>query len=167
MKRHKISKNIGLLALCIMALLPQSPTIAGSGQFEALVDYVIDGDSLRVRADEREVDVRLWGIDAPEYDQPGSKEAKKELQNLVLGKKVTIYPKYRDKYNRLIAIVHQEELNVNENLIESGHSWVHVYYCREVICDHWKVLQDEARKKGKGLWRYENPVPPWRWKAIR
>ena len=167
MKGYKIFKSIGYLALCILAFLPQSQAIGGSGHFEALVEFVIDGDSLRVRADEREVEVRLWGIDAPEYDQPGSKEAKKALQNLVLGKKVTIYPKYRDKYNRLIAIVHQEGLNVNENLIESGHSWVHVYYCRDGICDRWKRLQDEARKKGQGLWTYENPIPPWRWKAIR
>ena len=113
--------------------------------------------------------VQAWMKHVVAQDDLGEREAKakKALQNLVLGKKVTIYPKYRDKYNRLIAIVLQEGLNVNEDLIESGHSWVHVYYCRDGICDRWKRLQDEARKKGQGLWTYENPVPPWRWKAIR
>ena len=56
--------------------------------FRAYVAWVTDGDSISVRHEGHKVEVRLWGIDAPESTQPGGKEAKKFLMKLIKGKTV-------------------------------------------------------------------------------
>lgn len=167
MKSATVYLYLTMVFLLTLTLLPGLEVTAGSDYFKAIVEYVIDGDSLRVSAEGNEIEVRLWGVDAPEYDQPGSRAAKKLLQQLVLGKEVQVHPQYHDKYNRLVAIIYLNGINVNEALLESGHCWVHRYYCQERICDQWKELEEEARKAGRGLWNHQNPVPPWKWKANR
>lgn len=140
---------------------PQQETVA------AAVDYIIDGDSLVIRRDTRTMEVRLWGIDAPEYDQPDSDPAKAALMKLALGRRAKVEIKYRDRYGRYVALLYIDGLNINETMIRSGHSWVYERYCDEPLCESWKRLEDEARKDKRGLWAGSNPVAPWRWKARR
>ena len=137
------------------------------GPVTVVVDYVIDGDSLMVGRDGKAMEVRLWGIDAPEYDQTGSGQAREALKGLVNGKKGELSIKYRDRYERYVAVLTIGKINVNEEMIRAGHSWVYERYCNESPCEEWGDLQAVARKKRRGLWRGTDPVPPWRWKAER
>ena len=130
-----------------------------------LVEKIIDGDSLLVRSGNKRMEIRLWGIDTPEYRQPYSKKAKKLTRKLLEGKVVNLYIKDRDKYGRLVAMVTTEnQESANEILIKKGLAWVHIRYCQDSICDSWRSLQDKARAKRLGLWREKNPVAPWVWK---
>ncbi len=140
---------------------------ASSGRYGGRVVSIIDGDSLVVRHGERMSQIRLWGIDAPEWDQPHAHYAKKLLQNMLLNRKVVIEPYYRDDYNRVIAQVLLGGQSINQLLVARGYAWVHIYYCKKEICDAWKRLQAEARKRGEGLWRNREAVPPWRWKRMK
>ena len=137
------------------------------GPVTVVVDYVIDGDSLMVKRDGKAMEVRLWGIDAPEYDQAGSGQAREALKRLVNGQKGELSIKYLDRYDRYVAVLTIGNFNVNEEMIRAGHSWVYERYCNEPPCQNWIDLQRVARKKGRGLWRETDPVPPWRWKAER
>lgn len=134
---------------------------------DVVVSYIIDGDSLIATSSDEELEVRLWGIDSPEYDQPGAGESKKTLTRLVLGKKATLKIKYRDRYERHVAVLFCNGLNVNEEMVSTGNSWVYNYYCRERVCQRWATLQDQARISKQGLWKRDNPIPPWQWKANR
>ena len=75
------------------------------------VTKVIDGDTFETNR--RKYSVRLEGVDTPEKRQPGYQEAKKELQDLILGQKVTIDTIARDKYRRPIAKVKVGTQSVN------------------------------------------------------
>jgi endonuclease YncB( thermonuclease family) len=134
----------------------------------ARVVKVIDGDSLLVVTQSQTVQVRLWGIDCPEYRQAYSKAAKLFSQELVLGKTVTLQSKDWDKYGRMVALVRIEGgRTLNQELIKAGYAWVHIYYCKEVICDSWYTFEEEARMRHDGLWQQQSPVPPWEWKRMK
>ncbi len=129
------------------------------------VSYIIDGDSIMVTKDEQELEIRLWGIDAPEYDQKGSESARSALSSIIMHSTIELEIVDRDKYNRLVAIARKGPLNINEYMVRSGHAWVHVYYCKAVECDAWYALERDARSRKMGIWKYKNQVPPWEWKA--
>lgn len=132
---------------------------------KARVAYVIDGDSIMTRYEGRFLEVRLWGIDAPEYNQPGGENAKHRLKKLVEGNVINLTIKDRDKYGRMVALVSSGGQIVNEEMVRTGNSWVYDYYCREQICSDWVRLEEKARRDRIGLWKDRSPIPPWRWKS--
>ena len=154
--------------LCPLFYAPL-PSLAVTGQEPITVDvrYVIDGDSLVVTKNGEEMEVRLWGIDAPEYDQPHSDSSREALKHLVGGRSGVLYSKYRDRYGRFVALLLIGNLNVNEEMVRGGHSWVYDRYCDEQVCERWKRLQAEAQNHKRGLWRTSEPIAPWQWKARR
>jgi micrococcal nuclease len=78
---------------------------------------VIDGDTIVVNKENKEVKVRLIGIDCPESNQPYGKEATAFTQKQITNcnKIVTLYQDgtLYDKYGRLLALVYLG-CNVNE-----------------------------------------------------
>jgi micrococcal nuclease len=132
--------------------------------FSADVVRVIDGDTLEVRRQGRILRVRLYGIDAPEWQQEFSHQAKKFLRQRVKGQRVELQPKDWDKYGRLVAMVYVDGSLLNEELLKEGLAWVHIYFCKEPICGKWRHLEEEARMARRGLWKNDHPVPPWKWK---
>jgi endonuclease YncB( thermonuclease family) len=139
---------IVLLALVLMALQRAGLLDLGSGGYE-----VVDGDSLK-RA---ETDIRLYGIDAPEYrqtciDRSGrdyacGKEAAAALRQLLLGQTVTCSSFETDRYGRAIALCKAGGLDLNGEMVRLG----------------WAVAYTQARAAKRGLWqgRFENPQD-WR-----
>ncbi len=125
---------------------------------------VIDGDSLMVKKDSQELQIRLFGIDAPEYDQPGAKAAKRLLTSLVKNGALQIEVVDHDRYGRLVAHLVVGSVNVAEELVRSGQAWVYPRYCRQPICDSWQKLQFQAKQQRLGIWRQQDPQPPWQWK---
>lgn len=94
------------------------------GQFHVGVPVVgvIDGDSLVLEGKSR---IRLRHADAPELKFCGGKEAKKELESLVTGKRVRIDEQVADKYGRGMALVYVGDVLVNEKMLESGWARYH------------------------------------------
>lgn len=132
---------------------------------QVFVKKVKDGDSIQVVYAGKTIEVRLWGIDAPEYRQPYSRVAKNFTKKLIQGKPVSLVVKDIDKYGRMVALVIDGTgAHVNSILIKNGYAWVHPYFCKEAMCEKWRQLEAEARKKKQGLWREPNPTPPWVYK---
>jgi len=156
------------LGSCVCLVLGGEPCLANTNgydeAFSADVVKVIDGDTLEVRYQGRKLRVRLFGIDAPEWQQEFSHQAKEFTRQRVEGQRVELRSKDWDKYGRLVAVVHVGGDSLNEELLREGLAWVHIYYCKEPICREWRQLEKEARMARRGLWKNDNPVPPWKWK---
>jgi endonuclease YncB( thermonuclease family) len=158
------------LLLCLFLIHGQGACQAAATSadvFSARVTKVIDGDSLEVSHQGKKLRVRLWGIDTPEWRQEFSHKAKAFTRDRVQGRRVELQPKDRDKYGRLVAVVKVGGSTLNEELLREGLAWVHIYYCKESICQSWRQLEKEARTARRGLWQGANPVPPWKWKQGR
>lgn len=132
--------------------------------FYGVLHYLSDGDSFVVKKNNTNVTIRLWGIDAPEYDQPHSRASKDALERLLSKKRLRIIPKDVDKYGRTVAIVEVENIIVNSNMVANGNAWVHPYYCLEPVCDLWYGQEDKARSANIGLWSGDTVIEPWVWK---
>ncbi len=65
------------------------------------VAKVIDGDTFYL--DSVESRFRLWGVDAPEKNEPGAAEAAEALTNLVAGRTLACVEMDRDRYARIVA----------------------------------------------------------------
>ena len=59
--------------------------------------------------------------------------------------------------------------NVNERMVTLGHAWVmRMYYDHLPKSRQQKLNQLErwAKSKRVGLWKTDNPIPPWQWRQL-
>jgi len=154
-----------LLCLCLFLLT----TPAHSAQYRVVA--VSDGDTITVepRHGGDRVKVRLYGIDAPELDQPHGTAARLFVVNKARFKRVDVRPVQQDKdsYGRIVAVVEIPGVGVlQEILLKAGLAWVNPHYCMD--CGAWKAMQSEARARRRGLWARKDiegkAVPPWEWR---
>lgn len=139
--------------------------------WKAVVIRVVDGDTLFVAPkdaknfEQIQIDVRLYGIDAPELKQPGGQESKVALEQLVSpNSPVEIVSGENDRYDRAVGLVIIDGIFLNFEQIRCGHAWVYEKYCRARFCNKMKQAEKEARHAKQGLWAEENSVPPWKWR---
>jgi endonuclease YncB( thermonuclease family) len=151
----------------VVALLCVAFAVGDAACFEARIKSVRDGDSLSVYGQEDVViNVRLYGIDAPEAKQPHGYEARKALAKLVGRKSVCVEPQDTDRYGRTVAIVRLADgVSVNEALVAQGSAWLYPEYCRrEDLCPRLRELEEQARAERRGLWKDDDPVRPSVWR---
>ena len=90
---------LAIVLLAVPALAEETVTIVRA----------IDGNSLVAAFGPIQLEIRVWGIEAPECDQPGGQEAKDEARRLAQGRTARlIYPekgRILDKYGRHLCIV--------------------------------------------------------------
>lgn len=134
--------------------------------WKAHVKSVHDGDSINVRGPENQVvNIRLYGIDAPESKQPFGYQAKRRLSKLVARKAVQIEPQDTDRYGRTVALVRLDDGTlVNEVLVAEGFVWVYEQYCRLDLCQNLRALEQRARQERRGLWAENDPQRPSDWR---
>ncbi len=124
----------------------------------------IDGDSLRVNGKE----IRLKGIDAPEYAQTCERlgkevacgrEAAAALRRQLARGPVTCLGAERDRYGRLLAHCRVLGVDIAAFLVREGHAVAFGEYLAE---------EAEARNDNRGLWsgKFESPRA-WREKHPR
>lgn len=148
-----MKKFVFILAL----LLLTSPATAWLGT----VVKVSDGDTIWVETEKQATKIRLYGIDAPESNQPYGAEATAFLADFALGKTVTVVELDTDKYGRSVAIVILDGVSLQEIMLDCGYAWVYTNYCKQ--CNNWKALEQDARENKRGLWADEC-VEPWKWR---
>lgn len=156
------AKVLSVFVFCT-ALLPANATEI----YQAKVIGVTDGDTIKVlRTGNKQVKIRLAGIDCPERKQPWGTKAKQAASDLVAGQTVTIEKLTTDRYGRTIGRVFANGLNVNRSLVEGGNCWVYPRYAKDKVLF---TLQDQAQTAGLGLWALPQAerVPPWQWRKIK
>lgn len=127
------------------------------------VTGVIDGDSLNLKlAGGGRWEVRLHGIDAPEYDQPHGAAAERALARKVLWREVDIEVVDVDSYGRQVVVLYRRGRSINQDMVCEGHAWWYVQYASDDM--DLKGCQSLAQVQKYGLWASGIPIPPWEWR---
>jgi endonuclease YncB( thermonuclease family) len=156
--------NAGRTAICrsLRLLLMLATMPVSAGELSGRAD-VLDGDSLRIGRHE----IRLHGIDAPEYRQTcmqGDRprrcgiEALKALEQMIGANPVRCTWDEHDTYGRALATCYVNGENLNARLVAAG---VAVAYTR--YSSRYESEQREARDAARGVWATDFD-PPWRWR---
>lgn len=110
-----------------------SRTLAGIAKasvpvlFRVKLLRVVDGDTIRVLWHGEDTAVRLLGINAPERNQAGGREATEFLRSLLADAESIdlafegTRPR-RDSLGRLLAYVLRNKMNLNTEMLRSGHA---------------------------------------------
>lgn len=146
---------LAVLAI-VLALMRQFDLIdLGTGSVQ-----VVDGDSLR----KGDTDIRLYGIDAPEYRQSCRDKHNAEyscgklsantLGGLVRGRDVSCSSVETDRYGRAVAVCKIGDLDINGEMVKQG--WA-VAYSRHSLS--YVRVEAEAKKANRGIWAgtFERP----------
>ena len=143
------------VVFCCLALNVQAET------FDAKVIAVLDGDTVLVLRDQQKTKVRLVNIDAPEKQQPFGKRSRRALCQLVCKREVQVETQAVDQYERLLATLYVDGINVNREQVRRGMAWEYSHYHADKA---YLALQSEAQQAKSGLWNDANPQPPWLWR---
>lgn len=123
---------------------------------------VIDGDSISVD----DLEVRLFGIDAPEYYQTCFDASKNEyscgkvsqefLYDFINGKKVTCYYAEKDKYNRFLGKCEIGKTSINQEIVKNGMAVIYNFTESDDVMDE---LEAKAQKQKLGIWKGAFQLP--------
>ena len=141
------------------ATLPDQTDLAPN----AIVERVVDGDTIVVEIAGNRERVRLLGIDTPESvaenrpDQCYGVESSDYLKSLLPeGTEVTLIRdvESRDQLDRLLAYVvrSSDQLFVNLDLLERGYAGVLIYEPNSFYRDLFEDAEDTAFRNDVGLW---------------
>ena len=118
-----------------------------------------DGDSFEGRAQGAGYRIRLYGIDAPERGQDFYRRSKDRLGELCAEGPVTVKPRNRDSFGRIVADVYTASgRHINKIMVEEGLAWHFTKYSNSA---ELAMLEEQARAKRIGIWSMNNPVAPW------
>lgn len=147
-----------------MCLLVWITCITQVSAYPALVISVHDGDTIRVRRQDSEIErIRLASIDAPELKQPMGLAARSLTEQLTLGRTVQISEKGHDRYGRVVAnVTTPHGVNVSCELVRRGLAWWYQDFDPHNVL--LANLQTRARKKRLGIWAGRNRVAPWEYR---
>jgi micrococcal nuclease len=153
-----------LLSVLLVSLL-LCATIHASGEpvLPGVVVGIVDGDTADVRVQSGMIRVRLHALDAPERDQPHGSASKQALSKLVYGKNVNVEPIEQDRYDRLVARLWLDDLDVNAEMIKQGAAWVYRRYADDPA---YCAFEKAARDLKRGLWALplDQRAAPWEWR---
>jgi micrococcal nuclease len=120
------------------------------------VKRAIDGDTVELEGGER---VRYLLVDAPEISNGKNAcfgaEAREFNRSLVEGRVVDLAygPRCRDRYDRLLAYVAVDGIDVNTTLVRDGYACVlHIPPDGDDRVDSFRRIEREAQASSVGLW---------------
>ncbi len=138
-----------------------SAWFAKQGEIKLGGDYkIVDGDSLVINGQE----IRLLGIDAPEYNQICTfedgeeyhcgKQSRSFLVKLAQKGKLNCTGWEEDKYQRLLAVCKAGETDLNKTMVAQG--WALAY-------GDYENVEAQAKREANGVWQggFDNPKT-WR-----
>lgn len=156
------------LSVVVILLLLSAGNTASAETLRGMVKTVYDGDTVVIvgRGTGR-VTLRLYGIDAPETRKPKSpgqpygSQARRVLMYKLLGKEITAEVQDRDQYGRTVAVVQLGGRDINAEMVAEGMAWAYRQYLAGPYASQYISLETKARRQHRGLWRENNPQPPW------
>lgn len=150
-------------ALVLFAVI--SLPVAAFAELSGRVVAVHDGDTLTIVEHGRKVRVRLDGIDAPELAQHYGKSSRSALYRLCRGKSATVAERGKDEEGLVLGTVTCNGVDANAEQVKQGLAWVFRTYLP--LGSPLYELETNARLMQRGLWRDQDPVPPWEWRKQR
>jgi endonuclease YncB( thermonuclease family) len=165
------------IILLFLLLLPRQ---ARGEEIHAVVTKITDGDTVVVEQDYGSATplpqlsdlphllgspfiVRLYGVDAPERDQPFGIQAKAELIRLISKKSVIVDTVKRDKYGRMVAKISIDGVDVSKELLRNGLAWWYRDYAPNNV--EFQQAEFDAQERKVGVWSTKTSIAPWIWRA--
>jgi endonuclease YncB( thermonuclease family) len=161
-----------ILSTILIVILMASPCFSAErikkgSHITGEVSYVFDGDTISLG----EKRIRLEGIDCPENmqlckDATGSPykcgdTSTEFLKELIKDKEVYCAYQGKDVYKRYLGICYAGELNINAEMVRSGHAIAREYEGESF----YKPEELEAKNNKAGLWQGDFTTPHrWRMK---
>jgi endonuclease YncB( thermonuclease family) len=132
----------------------------------AKVVGVADGDSITALANgNRQVKIRLHGIDCPEGKQAFGKRAKQFTSSQCFSKTIRYREVDTDRYGRTVATVYLDDgRELNLEILKAGLAWHYKRYSKR---QDYADAENQARTERLGLWADKNPTAPWQWRRER
>ena len=161
---RRLTFTIPILVIIMTIVAP-----AQTRSFLGRVVSVSDGDTVTVldRA-YQEHKIRLNGIDAPETSQDFGQVSRMHLARLLFGKDVLVITRKSERYERELAKIFVDQVDVNLAQVRAGLAWYYRAYESDVGESDRPALdqaEQEARAARRGLWQQRNPTPPWEYRA--
>lgn len=173
-KRKRTRKVNVILIVLILAVifLIALRVFALQGSLHGKVIQVKDGDTVVISPIDggQFFTCRLYGIDAPEAvkrgrpGQPYGEEAERELKRLVLGQIVAVETTGAKTFNREVCLIRKDGKDINLEMVRIGYAWAYKQYLKRPYASEYISAEEDARKNRRGLWKDNNPTPPWEWR---
>jgi endonuclease YncB( thermonuclease family) len=154
----KLTNVLVVVGVVGAAALLVAPVVAGSEKAETLgaaatCVKVIDGDTLVVKCDKRQMTIELDGVDAPELGQPWGREVRNFVREMVEGRALEVrIIEAGDGSGTAQVLVAGQDLS--RLLAERGLAWA-------TAAGELQDLTEKAKSAPCGLWLDAQPVPPW------
>ncbi|MBM4412924.1 MAG: nuclease [Chloroflexi bacterium] len=134
-----------------------------TGSSPATVLRVVDGDTIRVNLDGREVTIRMIGLDTPEtkdprkpvqcYGQEASNRAAQLLGGATVYLEIDPSQGMYDAYKRLLSYVWMSDGRLfNQLMIDEGYAFEYTYNKPYKYQAAFKNAERTAREQQRGLW---------------
>ncbi len=139
------------------------------GQIPVELVRTIDGDTIKVKYEGEERNIRYLLIDTPEIDhknpentEPFAMEATERNDELLKSGNVTIEfdeGDHEDKYGRLLAYIYVDGKSVQQTLLEEGYARVaYVFEPNTKYIDDFNEAASKAKDAKEGVWEKEGYV---------
>ncbi len=154
-----MQKTASSILILLLALVPLRVSATDDTTTKGKVMSVIDGNTVEILTSENEmVTVVLAEIDCPELTQQYGDKAKAYLERLVLKKEVTVEFRGKDRKGTNLGIVLiKGKTDVRIQLLQQGLAWT----AERNPNPDLEIHKNSAAESGKGLWKDDNPTPPW------
>ncbi|OIQ49829.1 Thermonuclease precursor [Pseudodesulfovibrio hydrargyri] len=139
---------------CMLTCVCLPPAHAGADGPDARFLRALDGDSLRVDHMGEVLEIRLIGVDAPEYKQEYSRKARDFSQRFCRGETLRLEfdKERRDRYGRTLAYVYADGRMLNEALVRAGLAVPIRIKPNTRYYNRFKEAEEEARRERRGFW---------------
>lgn len=176
MRRDVIGSCLLLVVVALLILRPWEREEAGPAAATAVVERVVDGDTIEARIDGEAERVRLIGVDTPETVRPGAPvecygpRASRFAKRLLEGRRVRLVfgAERRDRYGRLLAYAYlrrgagappgagapegARSRFVNAILVRRGLARTLTIPPNDRFAPFLRRLELDAARAGRGLW---------------
>jgi len=161
-----VIRRFAVPILLFLISLILATTALSNDLITARVIGVADGDSITVLTPtNKQVLIRLYGIDCPEIGQAFGMKAKEFTFGLCFGMTIQYRLLGIDRFDRTVAMVFLEDgRELNLEILKAGFAW---HFERYLKRQDYADAEEEARKAGVGLWADKDATPPWEWRRER
>ena len=112
-------------------------------------ERIVDGDTFVAGGRK----IRVWGIDAPEKEEPTYRVSSWFLESLIKDQVLNCRLIDMDKYQRSVMQCYAGDIDIAATMVKFGMAKDYKKYSG----GYYQLEQDEAKKKKRGLWGLQKP----------
>lgn len=132
--------------------------VLSNNEISGKVIEVIDGNTIEVLAEDKTTyKIVFAGVDSPELTQEFGERAKQYLEKMLLKQQVHVQLQGKDRKGNYVGVVIKDKLDPRVELLKEGLAWT----SEKDPLPELESIRVKAQQRGKGLWKTENPTPPW------